>query len=253
MAPDERSAHLLAEARRHDPDRYLCALLAPSEAREHLLALVLFNHELARIPEVVTQPMAGMIRLQWWREALDELAAGRRPRQHPVVEALGDVLARGRVSAADLLGLVDAREAALEPIPPRAAALEDYAGATSGAWQELAYRTLGGADGQAGAAARSIGTAFGLVGLVDAVREEGRSEAAEATATLREAVCDRAGVLLREGRRSAGRPPRHLIAAFLPAVFVDVYRRQLATRGQGLRRPATMPLRLTLRALARRP
>ena len=252
LAPDERSAYLLAEARRHDPDRYLCALLAPAEARLHLLALILFNHELARIPEVVTQPMAGMIRLQWWREALDEIAAGRPARQHPVVEALATALAGGRLSTADLLALVDAREAALEPIPPRAAALEDYAHATSGAWQALAYRALGGSDQRAETAARAIGTAFGLVGLAGAVREESRGEAAGATAALRETVRQRAGTLLAEGRDAAGTPPRHQMAAFLPAAFVDVYRRQLAAAG-GLSRPAIMPLRLALRTLLRRP
>ena len=252
MAPDERTAYLLAEARRHDPDRYLCALLAPADARAHLLALVLFNHELARIPEIVTQPMAGMIRLQWWREALDEIAAGRPPREHPVVQAVAALLATGRVAAGDLLALVDAREAALEPIPPRAAALEDYAAATSGAWQRLAYRALGGAEAVAESAAGSIGCAFGLVGLVDAVRGESRGDAVAATASLRDAVARRARELLALGREAAGRPPREVMAAFLPAAFVEVYRRQLGA-GQSLRRPASMPLRLAARMLLRRP
>lgn len=252
MAPDERTAHLLVEARRHDPDRYLCALLAPADAREHLLALVLFNHEVARIPEVVTQPMAGMIRLQWWREALEELGDGRPPRQHPVVEALASLLATGRVAGADLLALVDARETALEPIAPRVAALEDYAGATSGAWQRLAYRGLGGADGALESAAGTIGTAFGLVGLVDAVRREGKGDAVAATASLRDAVASRAGELLTAGRRAAGRPQRQVMAAFLPAAFVDAYLRRVA-EGQELRRPASMPLRLAARLLLRRP
>ena len=73
---DEGSSYLLAETKRRDPDRYLCALFAPADRRDSVLALVLFNDELARIPIVVTQPMTGLIRLQWWRDALDELAAG---------------------------------------------------------------------------------------------------------------------------------------------------------------------------------
>ena len=57
MQPEDRTAYLLREARSHDPDRYLCALLAPADRREALLALTLFNHELARIPDIVTQPV----------------------------------------------------------------------------------------------------------------------------------------------------------------------------------------------------
>ena len=78
-APDDRSAYLLAEAKRRDPDRFLCALFAPAERRDDLLALLLFNDELARIPDAVTQPVTGLIRLQWWRDALDELLTGRPP------------------------------------------------------------------------------------------------------------------------------------------------------------------------------
>ncbi|WP_431269745.1 hypothetical protein [Dankookia sp. P2] len=32
-------------ARRHDPDRFLCALFAPVALREPLFALIAYNHE----------------------------------------------------------------------------------------------------------------------------------------------------------------------------------------------------------------
>ena len=45
----------LAEfVRRHDPDRFLCALFAPPARRDALFALVAFNHELARAREETT-------------------------------------------------------------------------------------------------------------------------------------------------------------------------------------------------------
>ena len=53
----------------HDPDRYLCDLFAKPKAREGLFALHAFNHEVAKIRELVSEPMLGHIRLQWWREA----------------------------------------------------------------------------------------------------------------------------------------------------------------------------------------
>ena len=64
LAVDEGSCYLLAETKRRDPDRYLCALFAPADRRDSVLALVLFNDELARILKVVTQPMTGLIRLR---------------------------------------------------------------------------------------------------------------------------------------------------------------------------------------------
>ena len=76
----ERAArvdYLLGRGAAGDPDRYLCALFAPEPRREPLLALVLLHRELARVPARVTNPMAGLIRYQWWRDAVAEAAAGR--------------------------------------------------------------------------------------------------------------------------------------------------------------------------------
>ena len=257
--PDEdRPAYLLDEVRRHDPDRYLCALLAPADRRDALLTLALFNHELARIPQIVSQPMAGMIRLQWWREALDELASGQPARRHPVVEALSVVLAAGLVEPDGLHALIDAREPALERIAPETEALERYAATTSGALQAMCYAALGGRLPAEAEGAAAIGTAFGLVGLADAVRGEaersGEPRSGEAMAPLRAAVRARATDLLRAGRAGAGRPARRHMAAFLPAALTDAYLDRLdrePTAGPAL--PAAMPLLLAARALARRP
>ena len=69
-----------ASARSGEPDRYLAALLAPPDARPHLLALAAFSSELARVPSLVTrEPAMGEIRLQWWRDALAASDASRAP------------------------------------------------------------------------------------------------------------------------------------------------------------------------------
>jgi phytoene synthase len=62
---------IVALVRRHDPDRFLTALFAPSEKRNALLTLYAFNHELARAREVVSEPPLALIRLQWWREVVE--------------------------------------------------------------------------------------------------------------------------------------------------------------------------------------
>ena len=76
MAASEHAVTCRREVRRHDYDRYLCALLAPAQAREAVLVLTAFNLELARVCEMVSEPLIGEIRLQWWRDALDGIFAG---------------------------------------------------------------------------------------------------------------------------------------------------------------------------------
>src|ERR1700759_2884419 len=61
---------LAAGLRQHDRDRSQTALFAPAERRDALFALYAFNYEVARIRESVREPMLGLIRLQWWRDAL---------------------------------------------------------------------------------------------------------------------------------------------------------------------------------------
>ncbi len=79
----------LAEfVRRHDPDRFLCSLFAPRERRDALFALVAFNPELARAREAARNPMVALMRLQWWRDAVEEAAARKPPRRHEVAEPL---------------------------------------------------------------------------------------------------------------------------------------------------------------------
>jgi len=259
--PLERSTYLATEARKADPDRYLCALFAPPERRNAVLGLVLFHHELARIPEIVSQPMAGLIRYQWWREAIAEPGRGVPPRQHPVVRELADMLDRGWVEAVDLLALVDAREPALERVVVGTPAeLEDFAAATGGALQRLIYRVLGGAEAEAAEAAQRIGTASGLLGLLRALAiEASRVSPPPEPATIAAVIAAGAGRardLVRAGRDGAGRPARDQMAAFLPAALAAAYLRQLgpaADPAQALKRPVLAPLTLWARAVLRRP
>ncbi|RZK82982.1 MAG: hypothetical protein EOO66_25235, partial [Methylobacterium sp.] len=53
-----------------DPDRYFATLFAPPAFRPHLFALYAFSLTIARVREAASNPMAGEIRLQWWRDAL---------------------------------------------------------------------------------------------------------------------------------------------------------------------------------------
>jgi len=159
------------QVRRQDRDRYLTALFAPVECREDLFALYAFNLEVAKTAEVVSEAMVGRIRLQWWREAIEEIYQGR-PRAHAVVEPLARAVRRHGLPRAPFDRLIDAREADLEGEPPRdLAALETYAEGTAASLFALALGVLGQPADQALTAevARRLGLAWALTGLARAV------------------------------------------------------------------------------------
>ena len=57
--------------RDHDRDRYLADLFIPAEIRPHAHALHAFSFEIARVRDVVSEPMPGELRHQWWRDAIE--------------------------------------------------------------------------------------------------------------------------------------------------------------------------------------
>ena len=247
------AAGSLAEfVRRHDPDRFLCALFAPPARREALFALLAYNHELARAREAARNPMAALIRLQWWRDAVEDAAAGKPPRRHEVAEPLAHAIRDGLLAPADLLALADAREAEAEEEDgaiPTASAFHAYLRATAGALAVAAGRLLG-APPEALPGLQRRGTAYGAAGVlraVPALARRGRcllpADALAAhgltaakvvrnpTAPALKAVA--AGLLVAEELRPP--PPERLrqpwVAAALPAVLARRDARRLLAHG----------------------
>ena len=96
---------------REDEDRWLSSRYAPSQARAKLTALYAFNLELAKVRTIVSEPMLGAIRFQWWRDALEEIAAeGTAPRKHDVVLAM----AGAGLETGLCMALIDGHEKAFE-------------------------------------------------------------------------------------------------------------------------------------------
>ncbi len=139
-------AHCEALVRAADKDRFLASLFAPAERRRRLFALYAFNAEIARVREVVRTPIAGEIRLQWWRDAL-EASAPSEVRANPVADALIDTIAACRLPVEPLLALIEARSFDLYDDPmPTLDTLYGYVRKTSSTLIELAAIILGGAD-----------------------------------------------------------------------------------------------------------
>lgn len=93
-AEEEGFAYCGEFIRRRDEDRWLAAHYAPPAERDRLYALYALHLEIERIPGLVSEPPLGEIRLQWWREAIEETATGKTPRAHPAIGAAraGEIL-----------------------------------------------------------------------------------------------------------------------------------------------------------------
>ena len=166
---DDRLSPCGRLVRQHDPDRYLVALFAPAEAREAQFAIAAFNFEIARVRETVSEPLLGEMRLQWWREAIAEIYEGR-VRRHEVTEPLADAIRRFDLSRVHFDCLIDARSRDLDDAPfADMAALEDYAEATAAPVLVLGLEALDAANDASRQAARHVGTAWALVGVLRAV------------------------------------------------------------------------------------
>lgn len=128
--------HCLSRLRTLDRDRYLACLLTPADKRGPLAALYLFNAEIARIRDVVREPMVGEIRMQWWR---DVTTGAGTAEGNPAAEALLDTIGRFRLPPAAFAGYLEARSFDLydDPMPDRTN-LEGYAGETASAILQLA-------------------------------------------------------------------------------------------------------------------
>lgn len=139
MAGGTPSEGFAAAVRAADPDRALSVLYAPAPARSALWALYAFDAEIAGLRGRVREVLAGEIRLQWWRDAIQAGA----PTGHPLTDALLEAIYAFGLPSAALDNYLEARIFDLydDPMPSRTD-LEGYFGETEGAILQLAALVL---------------------------------------------------------------------------------------------------------------
>lgn len=144
-APHDDIAACAGLVQRGDPDRFMAAMASKPAARDVLFPLYAFNLEVARAPWLTQEPMIAEMRLQWWRDALEEIGQGRSVRRHEVVTPLAAIL--DGAAAALLDRLIVARRWDIHKDPfEDAAHFADYIDATSGNLMWVASCSLGKAD-----------------------------------------------------------------------------------------------------------
>jgi len=165
-APDPETLQLRNQSllRAEDHDRFLVTMFTKADTRPPLTALYALNTEIAKTRFVVSEPALGEIRLAWWREAVTDMINGN-VRRHDILEQL----AGQRLREDELHTLIDGRKPDLYREQMKdMEALITYAVNTSGQLEGIAAR-LANCEDEEIIAARKIGTAWALVGLMRAL------------------------------------------------------------------------------------
>jgi phytoene synthase len=163
----EARKHCAALARANSRDQWLGALYAPPEARDALIALAAYEHEIRQARFRARDRGLAALRLAWWRGVVrgerDGEAAG-----HPAALALLRAVDSFALPRDELESMLDARVEELFPREPfDLEAFEAYAGDDEGARLKLAARVCaGGGDLAVGAAHAPASLALSLTRML---------------------------------------------------------------------------------------
>jgi phytoene/squalene synthetase len=194
---------------RGDPDRFRVAMAAPPAARAALFPLYAFNLEVARAPYVTREPLLAEMRIQWWREALAEAAAGAVPRAHEVAGPLGRLILDRGLDVAPLDALAEARRRDVEARPFGTQEVRAYLRATGGGLMRATCAALGEDRPEAEGAGLAGGLAAWLLALPN-LASRGRG--------LEDATPDTVRSLADEGLAALAAARRHPFGPAVPAL-----------------------------------
>lgn len=204
-------SYCVRQVRAYDYHHYLCLLHLPSAMRKAAFTFRAFNVETAKAMDVVSDPRTGLMRLLWWKDAVDKVFANKLV-EHPVAQALSSVVADHKVSKQWLKRSVEARinDANRDEgtIPESSAELERYAEDTQ---STILYMTLqaGGIQSTvADHAASHIGKASGLLLLLKALPHHVNKQGT--VPYIPASVAEECGLLIRDGGRSEVRMDERL-------------------------------------------
>lgn len=149
-----------------DKSSYLACLLMGDAHRLPIAVLYVFNAEIARIRNMIREPLPGEIRLQWWREVTAENARKDEASANPLSNALNQIIEQYDLSRVSFDGYCRARIFDLYDDPmPDFATYEGYCGETASILLQLSCQIISqehakssaNASGHAGVA-RSVAT-----------------------------------------------------------------------------------------------
>ncbi|OTB20705.1 hypothetical protein K445DRAFT_91457 [Daldinia sp. EC12] len=143
---DKARQYCVAQLRQSDYDSYLIRNILPKQRQDAYDALRAFNLELVRLPELVSNPTIGLMRMQFWRDAINSTFAGKPPKE-PIMtllyKVITDLTEKGGTPSSIkfwLLRLINTREQYMDNRPfTSLSSLEEYAENT---YSTLMYSNL---------------------------------------------------------------------------------------------------------------
>eukprot|EP00250_Pteridium_aquilinum_P014530 c22046_g1_i1 orf=225-1112(+) len=162
-------SYCVQQVQAHDYVHYLTSLHLPVGLRTAAFTLRAFNVETGRILESARELNLAMMRLQWWRDAVDGIFKGKRL-EHPIVTALSAVVEEHKLSKHWFSRLLDARQSDLEMegAPRTMSDVEKYSENTASALLYLTLEAAGIRLTSADHAASHVGKAEGIALLLKA-------------------------------------------------------------------------------------
>lgn len=201
---------------RGDPLRFRTAMLAPVAKRGALFALYAFNVEVSRAPWVTSEAMIAEMRLQWWRDVLEEIAEGSTVRRHEVATPLSAAITPDQAKMLDTLVAArrwDIYRDAFE----NEVHLKRYIDQTAGHLMWVAAGLLGQA---AETPVRRAGFASGIgawLRAIPALEAAGRVPLLDGTPAGVVALAQQGRDALQQARKDRGQVPRACAPALLLA------------------------------------
>ena len=241
--------HCAALVREHARDQWLAALYAAPGARDALVALAAFDHEIRQARRRARDPNLAALRLAWWRGVV----SGERPAEaagNPTALALLSAVEGFSLPCDELEAMLDAR---IEEMLPEEnfdlAAFAAFADGSEGARLRLAARICGDDRADASEAAAPAGLALAMTRMLAALPAQAGSAptlfpvdvAQRHGAAMRDfdarrategvvAACAAARALARDklgdAERRLAEAPRAILPAFVPlgALALDLGR-----------------------------
>ncbi|MEM8731587.1 MAG: squalene/phytoene synthase family protein [Pseudomonadota bacterium] len=216
MSFDANVTACAALVEKADPDRFLAVMAAPPPARARLFPIYAMNVEVSRAPWVTAEPMIAEMRLQWWRDALEEIAKGGPVRKHEVTTPLADCLSPDMAAILDEYVAVRRWDIYKDPFED-AAHLDAYLTQSSGQLMVAAAQALGAAPD---APLKDLGWALGLANWLRAVPDlesRGRIPLLDGTETGVRDLARRGLARLAEARRGMSQVAPNVKPALLAA------------------------------------
>nr|XP_054918641.1 NADH dehydrogenase (ubiquinone) complex I, assembly factor 6-like isoform X3 [Dermacentor andersoni] len=121
------AAYCMDQVKQYDYENYLCSLLLPAGLRRSAFAIRAFNVELAQIRDIVSRADIGLMRIRFWKDAVERVYKGNPP-EHPVAQELSMMIQSKQLSRHWISRMIESRESILSDKPHSTVnELEEYA------------------------------------------------------------------------------------------------------------------------------